>query len=365
MPASPETENDLAVGLEAARKRDLVRAAAERAGFDAVVLRSQATVRWLLCGRGAPVDVCSEDYVAVLRGDGAYVLHRDIESPRVSTEERLEELGFDRVPFPWHEGPEPAIAGLVSPAGAATDRDLEEHLAPHRRTLLEPERTRYRAAGAATAEAMASTLSALRPELSELAAAAELAARVRERGLVPHVVLVAGEARQPVHRHPLPTEAPLGRHSLLAVTAERDGLYVSMTRLVSFGPPPAELARLARLTAEVDACVLRASRPGARLGDLLDVLADAYAVRGFPEEWRLHHQGGLTGYQGREAFATPGDRTPLPPSCAVAWNPSITGGGKSEDTALVGPAGLELVTETPALPGFEIDGLRRPAVVEL
>jgi len=365
MLAALDSRAGSAVGLEAAYKRELALAVAERAGFDALVVRNPATVRWLSCGRGAPVDVCSEDYVVVLRRDAAFVLHRDIESPRVLMEERLEELGLERAPFPWHEGPERTVAELVSGAEVANDRDLEANLAPHRRTLLGPERARYRAAGAATAEAMTRTLEALWPEQTELAAAAELAARVRERGLMPHVVLVAGEARQPIHRHPLPTEVELGRHALLAITAERDGLYVSMTRLVSFGAPPAELARLTRATAEVDACVLRASRPGARLGELLEVLDGAYTERGFPDEWRLHHQGGLTGYLGREAFATPGDETALPASCAVAWNPSITGGAKSEDTVLVDDAGLELITETPDLPWIEIDGLARPAIVEL
>jgi Xaa-Pro aminopeptidase len=311
------------------------------------------------------VDICSDDYVIVLRRDAAYVLHRDIEGPRVLMEERLGELGYEPIPFAWHEGPEPTVTQLLSGAAPASDSELEAALAPHRRTLLDPERARYRAAGAATAEAIASMLPALRPEQTELAAAALLAGQMRERGLVPHVVLVAGEARQPIHRHPLPTEALLGRHALLAVTAERDGLYVSMTRLVSYGPAPPELDRLTRAAAEVDAAVLDASRPGARLGELLDVLDGAYTERGFAEEWRLHHQGGLTGYSGREAFATPGDDTTLPRSCAVAWNPSITGGAKSEDTVLVDESGLEVVTATPGLPVFEIDGLERPAIVEL
>ena len=66
-----------------------------------------------------------------------------------------------------------------------------------------------------------------------------------------------------VHRHPIPTAAPLGRHALLAVTAEREGLHVSITRL-------ALLRRAARgarraescAAAEVDAAMLAASRPG-------------------------------------------------------------------------------------------------------
>jgi Xaa-Pro dipeptidase len=116
----------------------------------------------------------------------------------------------------------------------------------------------------------------------------------------------------------------------------------------------------------VDAAVLGASRPGVTLGELFDVLARAYEERGFPEEWRRHHQGGLTGYRGREVFAVPGDPTRLPEACAVAWNPSVTGGGKSEDTALVTSAGVEVLTRTPSLPELETAaGLPRPAIVEL
>ena len=121
-----------------------------------------------------------------------------------------------------------------------------------------------------------------------------------------------------------------------------------------------------RTAAEVDAAVLSASRPGATLGELFDVLSRAYEEQGFPEEWRRHHQGGLTGYRGREVFAVPADPTRLPEACAVAWNPSVTGGGKSEDTALVTSAGVEVLTRTPSLPELETKvGIPRPAIVEL
>ena len=111
--------------------------------------------------------------------------------------------------------------------------------------------------------------------------------------------------------------------------------------------------------------MLNASRPGTTLGRVLDVAADAYAERGFPEEWRKHHQGGTTGYKGRETFATPNEAVALTDSCAVAWNPSITGGAKSEDTALVTEDGVEVITRTPDLPEVEVDGLSRAAIVEL
>jgi hypothetical protein len=120
-----------------------------------------------------------------------------------------------------------------------------------------------------------------------------------------------------------------------------------------------------RACAEVDAAYITASRPGATLGEPFAAGERAYADQGFPEEWRGHHQGGLTGYRGREVFAVPGEQIRLPDSFAVAWNPSIAGGAKSEDTALVTGNEVELITRTPELGELETAGLPRPAIVEL
>ena len=346
---------------EAERKR---RAALEAAGGAALVVSGPENVRWLLCGRGRPVDVGSADYTVVLRDGSAFVLYKDIERSRVESEERLEEIGYEPVPFPWHEDRAHAINRIVGPE-PATDAQLEHELAPHRQALCEEEVARYRAAGADAAAAFVEALTNLRPELTELEAAGALAHAARARDLVARVNLVAGEERQPVHRHPLPTSAPLGRHALLALTLERHGLHVSLTRIVSFGRPPERLVEVVRASAEVDAAVISASRPGVTHGELFGVLADAYDRAGFPEEWRRHHQGGLTGYKGREVFAVPGEPTPLPAVGAVAWNPSVTGGGKSEDTVLISDRDPAILTRTPELPELELRGLRRPGIVEL
>ena len=332
---------------EAERKRE---AALRAAGPFAT--NDPADVRWLLCGRGRPVSAGSSPYTVVVAEASAQVLYQDIERPRVGAEERWEELGYEPVHHPWFE----------PPPDVATDCRLDEL----RLALGVEELDRYRVAGSEAAEVFVAALGALRPDLSELGAAGELAGRLAARGFTTPVVLVGGERRAPLHRHPLPSDARLGRFALLAVTAEREGLHVSLTRIVSFGRPPGELEQVVRAAAEVDAAVLAASRPGATLGELFDVLVRAYEEQGFAEEWRRHHQGGLTGYRGREVFAVPGDPTRLPDACAVAWNPSVTGGGKSEDTALVTSAGVEVLTRTPSLPELETgSGLPRPAIVEL
>jgi len=334
---------------EAERKRRL---ALEASGGRLVTSRPW-DVRWLLCGRGRPVDVSapSSPYTLELSEGVARVHYADIEHSRVLAEERFEELGYELAPYPWFEG-----------HGVQQTEPVLDEL---RRELCDEEVERYRAAGADTADAMRQTLSSLRPELTELEAAAESARHAWQRGLVAVVDLVAGEQRQKGHRHPLPTEAPLGRHALLAITAERDGLHVSMTRLVSFGPPPDELTRLVQACAEVDAAYIAASRPGATLGEAFSAGERAYADQGVPGEWRGHHQGGLTGYRGREVFAVPNEPARIPSSAALAWNPSIAGGAKSEDTVLVSQNGVEVLTRTSDLGEVETAVLARPAIVSL
>jgi antitoxin VapB len=349
---------------EAERKRTSLLAAA---GAVAIVATSPATVRWLLCGRGRPVSTSGPDadYTVVLTLERSAVLFPDNETSRVEAEERFEELDLEPLAFPWHEGSTDALRSVLDGAAALTGAGVDAVAAPLRRQLGVEEIRRYRAAGADAAEAIVETISALAPDTTEAQVAADLGERLIRRGFHPPVLLVAGEERQGVHRHPLPTQAPLGRHALLALTAERHGLHVSLTRILSFGPPPDELTRLVAAAAEVDAAMLRASRPGVTTGAVLDVAATAYAEQGFPGEWRRHHQGGITGYRGREVFAVPGEATALSEVCAVAWNPSVTGGAKSEDTALVGSDGVEVVTRTPELPEIEVDGLARPAIVEV
>jgi Xaa-Pro aminopeptidase len=336
------------VNEEAARKRGL---ALEAAGGRLVTARPW-DVRWLLCGRGRPVDEAapSSPYTVVLDGE-ARVLYQNIERARIEAEERFEELGYEPVPHPWFEQPRLQETPAV----------LDEL----RRALCPEELERYRSAGADAAAAMRATLLELRPALSEIEAAAMLVSNASLRDFFCPVVLVGGEERQPLYRHPLPTRAPLGRHALLAITAERQGLHVSLTRLVSFGPPPGRLSGLAAACAEVDATFLAASRPGASLGEVFASGQRAYAEQGFDGEWRHHHQGGLTGYRGREVFGTPGEPALIPEAAAVAWNPSIGGGAKSEDTALVTAAGVEVITRTEDLGELETSGLPRPAIVQL
>ena len=78
---------------------------------------------------------------------------------------------------------------------------------------------------------------------------------------------------------------------------------------------------------------------------LAEAFADCrrfYADAAFPDEWRLHHQGGLTGYGSGELIATPRTDHVIEPGQAFAWNPSVTG-AKAEETFVLTEAGPEVV----------------------
>jgi len=81
----------------------------------------------------------------------------------------------------------------------------------------------------------------------------------------------------------------------------------------------------------------------AHAGEIFSVIQMAYADNGHANEWQLHHQGGSTGYAGREVFATPESTVRVREGQAFAWNPSITG-VKSEDTVLCTAGGIEVLT---------------------
>ena len=135
----------------------------------------------------------------------------------------------------------------------------------------------------------------------------------------------------------------------------------------TFGVLPTDLRRKVDAVAHIDAAMIAATRPGVTLGSIFHEGMQAYATAGYPDEWRLHHQGGLAGYEPREIIATPTSTERVSIGQVYAWNPSITG-AKSEDSILVGADAVEVLTAIPNWPTINtvVNGqvMSRPAVLE-
>jgi Xaa-Pro aminopeptidase len=162
-------------------------------------------------------------------------------------------------------------------------------------------------------------------------------------GLNPLVTLVAGDERISSFRHPIPKPLKVHQRAMLVTCAAYGGLVSCLTRFVAFAPPDADLTRKYQAIANVDAAVNLATRPGRTLAEIFADLQRAYADNGFADQWQLHHQGGSTGYNPRDAVANPTNSTRVVDNQAFAWNPSVVG-AKSEDTVLVTAKGVEVLT---------------------
>jgi len=202
----------------------------------------------------------------------------------------------------------------------------------------------YREVGASARVALEDVCSALDPRLTERDAADLVVASCRAQQLFAPVVLVAGERRVTRFRHALPLDQPLGAHAMLVVCAERHGLYANLTRFVHFDAPDAVLARRFAACDEIlERMRVDATKPERTLADAFDDCRRFYAEAGFPDGWRDHHQGGITGYRPREFVATPSTDVPLETGQAFAWNPSLVG-AKAEETFVLGDDGPDVVT---------------------
>jgi Xaa-Pro aminopeptidase len=343
---------DAATAHDHAIKRQALLALAEQQGSASVLLRTAASVAWYLEGGRVQVGPAGDPVVAVR-------VTPDADELRVLANERervvAEELRIvaDVVSVDWFGRIDDA------PMGTLQETDIAAQIGALRRRLLPTEHARYRALGADAATAITAVMPQVRPDWSERALAAAVAASLIGAGIEPLVLLVAGEARIG-YRHPLPTAAPLGRRAMIVVCGRRDGLIANLTRWLHRGvETAAELDAAERIRA-VEAVAIRATREGETLGAVLDRIASAYPENGFAvDEWRSHHQGGPTGYLGRDPRATPGARELVEIGQAFAWNPTAPG-TKIEDTILLGASGFEVLTADPTWPSVEVAGLARP-----
>lgn len=338
---SPERRADAV-----AQRIDRVRALLEARRASGILLSSRAAFAWLtLGGQNHVVAASSDGAVPILvTRTGCFALAAANEAPRIAAEE-VAGLPIEVVTVPWYE---PTVVDDEARrlAGAAPLAEAEvSYESVDLRLRLDPvEQDRLRWLGALCARVMREALATVTHGSTEDQLSARVHAGLAAAGARLPVILVAADERIDRFRHPLPQGRRIERRVMLVAVAERWGLHVAATRIRELEPPTEELLRRAEATGRVLAAMRRATSPGHTLGDVLAAARAAYAAEGFPEEWTLHHQGGLIGYQGRERIATPGDTTRLETGMAVAWNPSITG-AKAEATDLLGDSGLETILE--------------------
>jgi len=359
---------------EFSEKQKRIQALLESQNLDALLLRRVSSFAWATCGAASYVNTAVSDGMSqlLITKNGRFLITDNIEATRLSREEKLTGQGWEIIAPDWHSGAdplEPLTRGLKvgsdSPLPGCVD--LSGIITRMRASLTEGEIKRFKRLGKLCARAMEIAVRAVRPGQSEYHIAARLSHETGKRGVQAIVNLVATDERIFSFRHPLPTDKKLERYAMLVLCGRKWGLVCSLTRFIHFGRLPAELKEKAEAVAKVDAAFIASTQPGQRLGEIFKRGTTAYAEAGYPDEWQLHHQGGLAGYEPREIVATCRSEEVVSIGQVYSLNPSITG-TKSEDTILVTEEGCQILTvmeEWPTIP-IRINGqtLQRPTIFE-
>jgi hypothetical protein len=266
----------------------------------------------------------------VVTGRRRNVLTSSIEAPRMRDEQTLD---VDVVEYPWHEGSDATLRELAGGREAILDSDprVSDQIVRMRMVLDERAQDQLRAVGRDTAAALAHVADQVVPGMTEDEVAGYITMALRSRGLVPHVLLAATDERIRRYRHALPFGATIDRRVMLVTSAERHGLYANITLIRNFEEPDAETQRRMDACQSILAQAHDATRPGGRWRTSSRTFRAAMPTPASLNEWRLHHQGGSTGYRSRETIATPDTHDEIEAGMAFAWNPSITGAKDRRD----------------------------------
>ena len=346
--------------------------------FDAVVLTKPGSVAWAIPGINPPIDrTAGVDTVWVAIGPNTCtVITTAVEKQRINDE--LLPANVDLVAVPWWDG-EAMVAAAVRAVGVSADRiasdghpsfsgDLDHELIQDRLSLNSDEQRRIRELGTRSAIAVENALRSWEPGQTDTQVAARIAAGVESFGADAPVLLVGADDRLTRYRHPVAVGARTESCVMAVLVARHQGLHVALTRYVSMGDT-SELESRLNVVRDLHRDVLRAGRPGTTYGDVLNVLANSYENAGHPDAWNEHYQGGPIGYAQREFEISPAQRSSpwwnevIAEHTAVAWNPSLTGGLKDEDTYLISANGNELVTSSSEWPMDDDSQYPRPLVL--
>ncbi|MCE1157925.1 MAG: M24 family metallopeptidase [Spirochaetia bacterium] len=361
---------------EIAEKKRRIRGLLEQRNLSAVYLKKSSNFAWVTAGGYSIVGLGTEVGIAgvLITRNKEYVICNNIETLRLEREEGVVRQGYEIVSFPWNEDREAKIVADLAGGAVGADlgfpgaTDVSSAINPLRYSLTPWEVERLKVQALETSRIAEETALGIRPGEEERAVVGRLSEKLWKAGMDFIVAFCAADERIGLYRHAIATDKKIEKRAMISVNSRKRGLIVSITRFVQFGKLPADLAKRYEDNVYVDSAMMAATIPGRPASEVFAAALKAYAEKGYPGEYRLHHQGGSIGYFGRDYKATAATKDIIQENQAFTWNPSITG-VKSEDTMLATSAG-PIVLSTPVLfPEFKASyggyNFSRPAIMEL
>ena len=267
----------------------------------------------------------------------------------------------------WSEGRDPQLptgskVGSDQPGGDRIDLGAEVEMM--RASLIESDVARFKEICSDAAVALGNAMKQVESTDREIDVAGLITHSLWQADLEIAFLGVAGQERVHTFRHPLPTTAVVGNRVSASICAKRKGLIASVTRIVTFGEVTDSMTNEYTSIYTVEAALLDATVVGKPFSDPINAAIAAYPANGFDaDEWTKHHQGGPTGFLPRDWPANQSSTRLIAQNQPIAWNP--TGKGwKAEDTILATSSGVEILTNDPAWPTFEVNGRTRAFLLQ-
>jgi antitoxin VapB len=335
-------------------------------GLEAVVLRRNPNLAWAIAGRAhVPTTIDAACFDLVITQDSATAITNVVEAPRLVAEELPSEITVKTVP--WSQGRDPLlpVGAKVGSDQPGSDRvDLGVEIEVIRGSLIAEDVARFKEICLDAAIALGGAMKEISQTDREIDVAGLITRSLWRANLEIAFLGVAGQERVEKYRHPLPTNSLVGNRVSASICAKRKGLIASVTRIVTFGPvAPESVARYEGIY-QVEAAMFDATVVGKAFSDPINAAIAAYPAAGFDkDEWQKHHQGGPTGYLPRDWPANQSSTRTIAENQPIAWNP--TGAGwKAEDTILATKSGVNILTNDPEWPTFQVNGRTRPFLLQ-
>lgn len=312
----------------------------EAMGCEALLLLMPAHVAWFTSGlnvRGLIAD--SERPAVYTNGRQRWLLCSNVDTQRLFDEE-LDRLGFQLKEWQWEGGRADLLVSVAGGRKVAADRPFpsipmaNDRLRPLLRELTVFEQSAYHDLGFAVAHAVEATARNFARGQTEEEIAGQVGHRLLHRGVEVETVSVAADGRGAKYRRPGFAAVPAIQTCVIQATGQRDGLFATCARTVSFGPPPDDFRAAHDLAARVAGVYRTVTSPGNTIGNAGQLGRTLLAGSPYEFDWRLSQPGYGTGRFAAEELRRAGQEEPLVPGQALVWQSRI-GAAAVVDTLIV------------------------------
>ncbi len=333
-------------------KVKILRGILEHKGKKGLIISDFANLCWLGVRRPHILSLSESSVVAiVITLKDVYLTTNNIEIDRILDEEIS-----------------PSVAGCLQPRihqwyappfydkkdGYINALAVEDEIKHYRMIMTERELAEAKLLGQDIAAIVEHTLPLIKADKTERHISSQMAKICLEKEIDIGLVICASQKRIHAYRHPITTATPIGNQCLLALTVRRNGIYSCISRMVSLAKPDEALMQKRNAVLAVDCACQKYTQIGRNICDVFEKIKEVYAQAGFKDEWKNHHQGGITGYKSREEKINQSSDITIKNHMLFAYNPSVCG-YKTEDSFYMKDGKANITTLAEKLPMIEIE----------